>query len=553
VPEAFAADMLYWANGRATNNQPGPGISFANLDGSGGGQDLTTTGAQINGPAGTTIDSAAGRIYWANSQGNSISWANLDGTGGGNLNTTGAQLAFPLGVAIDPAQRRIYWANYQGGGSFKGSISWASLKGTGGGNLSTNGATVDTPVAVVVDPSAGRIYWANDDNNSGGGGISWANLNGSGGGDLTIPSGADVYSPYGVAIDGATNTIYWANLNGVISYASLDGSTGGTLSTTGAGTVNVPEGLAIDPSGGKLYWGNYGAGAASIAYANLNGTGGGPFDTTGATNNGDSYPSLLKAPQPEGAPTITASSSLAALSCSQGSWAGDQVESFLYQAPHTYSYQWNQSGNPIAGANSASYSPSSSGDYSCTVTAANQAGSAQQTSETTSNLPLHVSKRGPGHGNVTSAPNGISCGSSCSAEFAPGTTVRLTATALPGSKFTGWSGACSGTGACTVTENAATNVTAGFTLMPPNTTITKESISRKAGSATFAFKASAAASHFQCALVKQGSGSQPRPAYASCSSPKSYRHLRPGDYTFLVRALDAGGADPTPARGSFTI
>ena len=457
-----------------------------------------------------------------------------------------------LGVAIDPAERRIYWANYQGG-SGTGSISWANLNGSGGGNLSTEGATLDGPVAVVVDPSAGRIYWANDDNNSGGGGISWANLNGSGGGDLSIPSGAHVYSPYGVAIDGATNTIYWANLDGVISYASLDGATGGTLSTTGAGTLNVPEGLAIDPAGGKLYWGNYGAGAASIAYANLNGSGGGPFDTTGATNNGDSYPSLLKAPQPEGMPTITASGSSAALSCSQGSWAADQVESFLYQAPHTYSYQWNLSGNPITGANSASYSPSSSGDYSCTVTGANQAGSAQETSATTSNLPLHVAKRGPGKGNVSSAPNGISCGSSCSAEFAPGTTVRLTATALPGSKFTGWSGACSGTGVCTVIVNGATAVIAGFTLVPPNTTITKESISRKAGSATFAFKASGAASGFQCALVQKDSGSQTRPSYASCSSPRSYRHLKPGSYTFLVRALNAGGADPTPATRSFTI
>jgi subtilisin family serine protease len=78
---------------------------------------------------------------------------------------------------------------------------------------------------------------------------------------------------------------------------------------------------------------------------------------------------------------------------------------------------------------------------------------------------LTVDKAGTGTGTVTSSPAGIDCGSTCSASFDAGTSVTLTATAAAGSRFAGWSGGgCSGTGTCQVTLNAATTVTATFTL-----------------------------------------------------------------------------------------
>jgi DNA-binding beta-propeller fold protein YncE len=78
------------------------------------------------------------------------------------------------------------------------------------------------------------------------------------------------------------------------------------------------------------------------------------------------------------------------------------------------------------------------------------------------NPTLTVAKSGTGTGGVTSSPAGINCGATCSAQYAPGTPVTLTATADSGSTFTGWSGACSGTGACSFTLNASTTVTAAF-------------------------------------------------------------------------------------------
>ena len=71
-----------------------------------------------------------------------------------------------------------------------------------------------------------------------------------------------------------------------------------------------------------------------------------------------------------------------------------------------------------------------------------------------------VQKEGDGSGTVTSSPAGIDCGATCENQFQEGTTVSLNAAAAPGSAFAGWSGACSGTGPCSVTNNAI--VTARF-------------------------------------------------------------------------------------------
>ena len=80
---------------------------------------------------------------------------------------------------------------------------------------------------------------------------------------------------------------------------------------------------------------------------------------------------------------------------------------------------------------------------------------------------LSVAKAGSGTGSVTSSPAGIDCGGTCSTTFAHGTSVTLTATASAGSSFAGWSGACSGTGSCTVTMDADRSVTATFTAEQP--------------------------------------------------------------------------------------
>ncbi len=51
--------------------------------------------------------------------------------------------------------------------------------------------------------------------------------------------------------------------------------------------------------------------------------------------------------------------------------------------------------------------------------------------------------------------------------YSSGDTATVTAAPYQGYSFTGWSGACSGTGSCSVTMNSNKSVTASFSFVPP--------------------------------------------------------------------------------------
>jgi len=75
----------------------------------------------------------------------------------------------------------------------------------------------------------------------------------------------------------------------------------------------------------------------------------------------------------------------------------------------------------------------------------------------THNLAVTIS----GTGTVTGT--GINCPGDCSETFAQGTNVSLTATPGANHTFAGWSGACTGTGACVVSITTTQSVGASFT------------------------------------------------------------------------------------------
>lgn len=138
---------------------------------------------------------------------------------------------------------------------------------------------------------------------------------------------------------------------------------------------------------------------------------------------------------------------------------------------------WTQCWSPVT------YSGLKPGSHTFRVRAIHNDGTIDDASlaatETWKVLPggrkLDVSVQGPGLGSVTSTPAGVTrCTIFCEAWFLGGTQVTLVAAPSPGFGFSGWSGACTGTGKCIVTLNQARSVKATFVLLPTATlTVTK--------------------------------------------------------------------------------
>jgi phospholipase C len=82
----------------------------------------------------------------------------------------------------------------------------------------------------------------------------------------------------------------------------------------------------------------------------------------------------------------------------------------------------------------------------------------------TTAVVLTVIPAGTGAGTIASTPSGINCAPTCSASFASGTQVTLSATAGANSTFAGWTGSgCSGNSpTCTFTLSANQQVTSSF-------------------------------------------------------------------------------------------
>jgi DNA-binding beta-propeller fold protein YncE len=385
---ALAGDTVYW--GDLFSNK----LAFADLH-SGSSNILDVGAAPVLGPFAVTIDAAAGRIYWLNSDADphgAIEFANLDGSDPHELNVGDATVSFPLGIAVEPGAGRVWWAN-----NGDNTIAFAKTDDSGvGKDLRTGDATVDRPAGIAVDPAAGRVYWANTTIGASES-IAFAQTDDSGVGKNLALGNAVVKGPFGVAVDPVAGRVYWANTDdNTIQFAKTDDSGVGDKLAVGNAAVSEPGGVAIDPTSGTVYWTN-GIGAARVSFARADGMSSGDLVMGAPNGSSAGAPALLLSPRPSAPPLVTGGAVAGSvLSCTEGSWAPDFVASFLYQAPQGFAYQWSRDGTDIPGATQSTVTAGSAGSYRCRVTARNHAGATDQTSEAHGVLAAAGGGPGPG-------------------------------------------------------------------------------------------------------------------------------------------------------------
>jgi len=357
LPATAGADDIIWSRESGTDS-----IRVGTVLGTG----ASTLFADGGRPCGIAADPAAGKVYWANWDGGEIRVASLNGTGTAStlFPASGGHLC---GVAVDPAAGKIYWANFD-----TNQIRVGNLNGTGTASTLFADPAGSAPSGVAIDPANNKIYWTNQFSDE----VRAGNLDGSGTAQ-TLFSGED--NPIGVTANPAAGKIYWTDLNsGQVRVGPLGGSTVGPAQTLFSGE-NSPSGPAIDPTTNKIYWTSFFGGQVRVGP--VGGSAVGAAQTLFGNEGASLFAALVKAPVNTGRPAISGGAkTLRELSCQNGTWAPDLLASFLFRAPTTYAYQWQVNGSNIPTAIGRTYTPNLAGDYTCTVTAANRAGSTSQTS-----------------------------------------------------------------------------------------------------------------------------------------------------------------------------
>lgn len=354
-------------------------------------------------------------------------------------------------------------------------------------------------VALALPASAGAfVYWANT-----GSTIGRANLDGSGANSNFLASG----QACGVAVD--RSHIYWTgNANGktgegTIGRANLDGSAPEPNFITGASN---PCGLAVD--GAHIYWSDT-VPAGGVGRANLDGTG---VNQTFVATNGYACGVAV-----DGANLYWANRD-----------AGTIGRANLDGNPASVNQSFITGGTDICGVTVDGAHVYWADRESDSIGRADLNGNAASVN------PKFISG--------ASNPCGLAVDSS-HIYWANSFTSAIGSANLDGS----------GVNQSLIAANIPCWVATDLPPLPippgpPDTTITHFKVKHKARKARFSFTGSGGngALSFQCKLDKR--------SFGNCTSPKKYKHLRPGKHTFNVRAVDTSGQiDPTPASQGFRI
>lgn len=402
---------------------------FPPLWGTFGGDDSAATDAELNVPEGLAVDSA-GDVFIADSASSRIRKVSPTGIistvagGGSSLGdggpATSAQLWGATDVAVDNSGN-LFIADY-GNARVRKVDTNGIITTIAGGN-----GTLAQPIGVAVD-NAGNVFVADRALSrvfkvDSGGTMTLFAGNGTPGysGDGGPAVDAELQNPVAVAVDSGGNLFISDSENFVIR--KVDAS--GTITT-----------FAGDHAQG------FGGDGGPATRAQLYGPGGVAVDAAGNVFIPDGVVGVIRQVDTTGTiNTIAGTPNLSCIGCQEFSGDGGPALGAYLSMP-----------NKVA--------VSSTGDLLYVVDLANNR--IREIYPSSAGFILSLSQNGSGTGMVMSSPDGINCGSTCSANFPGGTIVTLYAYPAAGSTFSGWSGPCSGTAACSVSINANQNVVATF-------------------------------------------------------------------------------------------
>ncbi|MFM8943932.1 MAG: glycoside hydrolase family 25 protein [Actinomycetota bacterium] len=240
----------------------------------------------------------------------------------------------------------------------------------------------------------------------------------------------------------------------------------------------------------------------------------------------------------------TVASTPAGVSCT----AAAGVASGTCSAAFAYGSQVTLTATPAADSAFVGWSGACTGTAPCVVTA-----DAAKTATATfgpATYTLTMSMSGTGTGTITAttpAPTSVVCAPTCSAVYPVNTTATLAPAAGGTSRFVGWSGACTGSGACTPVMSANRAVTGIFALVVPRTlTPTSLALTVRKGYSV-AFRGALATGDARCSVASQTvtlwsstgtSALQSTRTTSSGSYAFSRKMTTTGTYSFIVRAAE---------------
>jgi uncharacterized repeat protein (TIGR02543 family) len=343
--------------------------------------------------------------------------------------------ATPVAGLVQGTDGNFYGTTSSGGAKNEGTVFKITPEGTLNTLYSFTGGTDGaTPVAGLVQGTDGNFY------------------------GTTFSGGVGSGTVFKITPEGTLNTLYsfgggrdgWGPDGGLVQ--ATDGNFYGT--TSSGGTTNEGTVFRITPAGTLTTLNSFdGADGAEPQGVLVQATDGNFYGTTviGGTNH-DGTVFRLSATNY----TLTAFiSGNGMVTSTDGFISCPGMCSHLYPV----NTQVTLNAAPASGLTFTGWSGACTGTGSCNVTVTQNLSVTATFSQL--NYVLTVSTNGSG--SVTSKDSDINCPGVCGYSYSDGTQVTLNATQATGWSFTGWSGACSGTGSCNVTMTQDLSVAATFT------------------------------------------------------------------------------------------